>query len=74
LSISAFSSRFNRPFGVPTRYCTGGSAARISASTASVGTPRSISHTRRALPYWASMPARKARSVWLSLVLPASTS
>ena len=59
---------------MPTRYCTGGSAARISASTASVGTPRSISQIRRALPYCASMRARKPLSVVLSAVLPGSTS
>src|SRR6266850_517011 len=34
------SSRLRRPFGVPTRYCTGGSLRRISARTSSVGTPR----------------------------------
>jgi hypothetical protein len=33
-----------RPLGVPTRYCPGGPAARISARTSSVGTPRSITH------------------------------
>jgi hypothetical protein len=54
-SIKCFSSRFSRPFGVPTKYCNGGSLARISASTASVATPRSITHTRRALPYYVSI-------------------
>jgi hypothetical protein len=50
--------RFSRPFGVPTRYCTGGSQARISASAASVGTPRSITRTRLALPYCVSILPR----------------
>ena len=60
-----FSNRVRRPLGVPTRYCTGGSLPRISASTASVGMPRSITQTRRALPYCCSIlreehPQRRA--------------
>jgi hypothetical protein len=51
-------------------FALGGSAARISARTSSVGTPRSISQMRRALPYWRSMRSRKRRSVVLSRVLP----
>src|SRR5271166_6505436 len=39
---------YERPFGVPTRYCTGGSACLISASTSSVGMPDPS--TRRAAP------------------------
>src|SRR5262245_17647365 len=44
-------------------YCTGESDERISSRTSSVGMPRSITHTRRALPYWRSMRARKSRNV-----------
>lgn len=55
-------------------YCTGGSLLRISASTASVGTPRSITRTRCALPYCNSILPRNVRSVLLSAVLPGSTS
>jgi MFS family permease len=39
-----------------------------------VGIPRSISYTRRALPYWLSMLSRKPRNVVFSDVLPAITS
>ena len=46
--------------GVPTRYCTGGSEARIWARTSSVGMPRSISQMRWALPYCRSMRSRKS--------------
>src|SRR4051812_21786886 len=74
LSVRCFSSRVRRPLGVPTRYCTGGSLRRISASTSSVGMPRSITQTRRALPYCDSILLRKARKVLLSAVLPGSTS
>jgi hypothetical protein len=42
---------------------TGGSAARISASTSSVGMPRSITQMRFALPYWASILRSMSRSV-----------
>jgi hypothetical protein len=40
----------------------------------SVGTPRSISQTRRALPYCRSIRSRKPRNVVLSAVLPGRTS
>src|ERR1700719_1305675 len=60
--------------GVPTRYWTGGSAPRISASTTSVGMPRSINQMRLAFPYCRSIRARKSRKVVLSAVLPGSTS
>ena len=52
----------------------GGSLARISARTASVGTPQSITQTRRTLPYCFSILPRNIRSVLLSAVLPGSTS
>jgi hypothetical protein len=61
---SCFSSRERRPFGVPTRYCTGGSHSRISASTVPVGMPRSITQTRHARPFCRSIlaehPQRRA--------------
>lgn len=50
------------------------SDARISASTFSVGMPRSITQVRLALPYWVSIRLMKARSVVLSEVFPAITS
>jgi len=53
---------------------TGGSACRISASTSSVGMPRSITQMRSALPYWASILRKKARNVALSAVFPGNTS
>src|SRR5271156_4489022 len=46
--------------------------ARISARTSSVGMPRSITQVRLALPYCASILARKARSVVLSEVCSAT--
>ncbi len=64
-----FSGRISHPSACRTDVCTGGSAARISASTASVGTPRSISQIRRALPYCATMRARKSLRVVSSAVI-----
>lgn len=69
-----FSSLLSRPLGVPTRYRTGGCEARIRASVSSLGMPRSITQTRSAVPYWASILARKAVRVCLSSVLPDRTS
>ena len=48
LASSSCSNFGSRLLGVPTRYAT--PSARMSASVACVGTPRSITHTRRALP------------------------
>src|ERR1700750_2191390 len=48
--------------------------ARISASTSSVGMPRSITQVRPTLPYWVSIRLMKSRSVVLSAVLPGITS
>jgi hypothetical protein len=48
--------------------------AHLGQHRASVGTPRSISQIRRALPYCRSMRSRKPRSAVSSLVLPGSTS
>ncbi len=66
------SSFVSLPFGVPTTYRP--PRARGSPSGSSVGMPRSISHTRRALPWRASTLSRNARSVEQSAVLPAITS
>ena len=71
---SAASSLDSRPFGVPTKYRTGGVLARIWASVASVGMPRSRSQIRSAFPYRRSIWRRKSRSVRLSVMLPDSTS
>jgi ParB family chromosome partitioning protein len=45
-----------------------------SSSLRLVGMPRSITQTRRALPYWRSMRSRKPLSVVQSAVLPGRTS
>ena len=69
-----FSSFVSRPFGVPTRECTGASPSRIVASVASVGMPRSMIHTRSERPYCFSIFSTKPASVVLSEVLPGITS
>ncbi len=65
LSKRSFSSLISRPLGVPTRYCTGGSLARISARASSVGIPRSITQILRAFPYCVSVFSMNSRSVVL---------